>query len=56
MAASQFTNLVFWINGGSGGQIVQVQATSNGVPQTAVVLAALPVSYTHLDVYKRQRL
>jgi hypothetical protein len=44
MDASLFTNITFWINGGSGGQIVQVQATSNGVPQTAVVLAALPVN------------
>ena len=45
MTASQFTNLTFWINGGSsGGQVVQVQATSNGVPQTAVALAALPVN------------
>jgi hypothetical protein len=42
LTGSQFTNLVFWINGGgSGGQVVQVQATSNGVPQTAVVLAPL---------------
>ncbi len=43
-AGSQFTNLTFWINGGSGGQSVQVQATSNGTPQTAVPLAALPVN------------
>jgi len=40
-----FTNLTFWINGGStGGQVVRVQATSNGVVQTAVVLAPLPVN------------
>ena len=44
MDASQFSNLTFWINGGSGGQIVQVQATSNGTAQTAVVLAPLPVN------------
>jgi len=44
MDASQFSNITFWINGGSGGQIVQVQATSNGAPQTAVVLAPLPVN------------
>ncbi len=42
--ASQFTNLTFWINGGSGGQYVNVQATSNGVPQIAVTLAPLPVN------------
>lgn len=40
-----FTNLTFWINGGSvGGQIVQVQAARNGVVQPPVVLAALPVN------------
>jgi len=43
-AGSVFTNLTFWINGGSGGQVVQVQATRNGVAQTPVVLAALPVN------------
>ncbi len=42
--ASLFTNITFWINGGSGGQHVQVQATSNGVAQVAVVLAPLPVN------------
>jgi Glycoside hydrolase family 44 len=44
MAASLFTNITFWINGGSGGQNVNVQATSNGVAQAAVVLAPLPVN------------
>ena len=43
-AGSQFTNLTFWINGGSGGQLVQVQATISGAAQTPVVLAALPVN------------
>jgi hypothetical protein len=42
--ASLFTNITFWINGGSGGQRVNVQATSNGIPQTAVALAALPAN------------
>ena len=42
MNASQFTNITFWINGGSGGQNVSVQATSNGVAQAAVALASLP--------------
>src|ERR1019366_938322 len=45
MSGPLFTNLTFWINGGSGGgQVVQVQATINGAPQAAVVLAALPAS------------
>ena len=43
-AGSLFTNLTFWINGASGGQMVQVQATLNGTPQAAVTLAALPVN------------
>jgi Glycoside hydrolase family 44 len=45
MNGSLFSNLTFWINGGStGGQVVQVQATSNGVPQIVKVLAPLPVN------------
>ena len=44
MNGSLFTNLTFWINGGSGGQIVQVQATINGTAQSAVGLAPLPVN------------
>jgi hypothetical protein len=44
-AGSAFANLTFWINGGSiGGQVVQVQAASNGVVQAPVVLAPLPVN------------
>lgn len=40
--ASGFTNLVFWIHGGAaGGQQLQVQATLNGVAQTAVQIPAL---------------
>jgi hypothetical protein len=43
--ATQFTNITFWVNGGAtGGQVVLVQATSNGIPITAVALAALPVN------------
>jgi hypothetical protein len=43
--ASAFTHLTFWINGGSsGGQPVQVQAMRNGVAQSVVSLAALPVN------------
>ncbi|HEY4953153.1 MAG TPA: glycoside hydrolase family 44 protein [Verrucomicrobiae bacterium] len=45
MSGTLFTNLTFWINGGSGdGQVVQVQATINGAPQAAVALAVLPVN------------
>ncbi len=44
-AGSAFGNLTFWINGGStGGQVVRVQAASNDVMQTVVVLAPLPVN------------
>jgi hypothetical protein len=40
--SSLYTNLVFRIDGGStGGQLLQVQATLNGVAQTAVTLPAL---------------
>jgi Glycoside hydrolase family 44 len=44
MNGSLFTNLTFWINGGTGGQVVQVQATINGTAQSAVGLAPLPVN------------
>lgn len=41
-AGVTFSGLEFWIHGGSaGGQVVQVQATSGGNPQTAVSLPAL---------------
>jgi alpha-N-arabinofuranosidase len=40
--SSLYTNLVFWINGGSsGGQLLQVQAELNGTAQTVVTLAPL---------------
>ena len=40
--SSLYTNLVFWIDGGSsGGQLLQVQATLNGTAQTVVTLPAL---------------
>ena len=39
-----YTNLTFWVNGGSGGQVIQLQALRNGVAQTAVVLAPLPTN------------
>jgi hypothetical protein len=44
-----FNNLTFWINGGTGGQSVQVQVTINGVAQTAVTLAALPAGSWRQD-------
>jgi len=44
-SGSAFANLTFWINGGgTGGQVVQVQAASNGVVQAPVVLAPLPIN------------
>jgi hypothetical protein len=44
--ASQYTNITFWINGGSGGgQSIQVQAAGNGTALTnMVVLTPLPVN------------
>lgn len=44
MDVSSYTNLTFWINGGSGGQSVQVQAQLNGSPQTAVQIGPLPTN------------
>jgi Glycoside hydrolase family 44 len=41
---SLVTNLTFWINGGSGGQIVQVQGLLNGAAQPGVALAPLPTN------------
>ena len=44
-SGSAFSNLTFWINGGTGDQVVRVQATRSGAPQTnIVVLAPLPVN------------
>jgi len=40
--ASLYTGVTFWVNGGTGGQSVQVQATRGGTAQVAVVLAPLP--------------
>src|SRR5258707_13108960 len=47
--ASLHTNLTFWINGGVGGQSVQVQATRGGTAQVAVVLAPLPANSWRQD-------
>jgi hypothetical protein len=41
-SGSVFSNLTFWIHGGTGGQTIHVQAQRNGSPQSAVVLAPLP--------------
>src|SRR6266404_1864167 len=42
--ASLYTSITFWVNGGTGGQSVQAQATRGGTAQVAVVLAPLPVN------------
>src|SRR6266446_4583337 len=40
-----YSALVFWIHGGSsGGQLLRVKAELDGIPQTAVSLAALPAN------------
>jgi hypothetical protein len=42
---SVYSALSFWVNGGvTGGQLVQVQATRNQLPQTAVELSPLPTN------------
>ena len=47
---SSFSSLQFWVHGGStGGQSVQLQATRAGVPQTAVILPALPANTWRLE-------
>lgn len=44
MDVSQVTNLTFWINGGVGGQSVQVQAILGSSPQTNISLPPLPTN------------
>jgi len=44
MDVSGYTNLTFWINGGSGGQSLQIQAEINGNAQTAIPLGPLPTN------------
>ena len=44
-----FTNLTFWINGGTGGQSITLQATINGNAQNAVELVALPTNSWRQD-------
>lgn len=42
MNVAEFTHLSFWINGGTGGQTVHIQATRSNEPESAVPLAPLP--------------
>ena len=44
MDVSSYTNLTFWIDGGAGGQTVQVQAMLNGNPQAAISVGPLPAN------------
>ncbi len=44
MNSSQITNLTFWINGGVGGQSVQVQAILGSSAQPVVALSPLPAN------------
>lgn len=53
---SAFSNLTFWINGGTGGQVVRVQAHRSQVAQSAVVLAALPVNSWRQEIISLQSL
>jgi hypothetical protein len=43
-STSQITNLTFWINGGVGGQSVQVQAKLGSTAQSPVQLSPLPAN------------
>lgn len=51
-ATSSYTHLSFWIHGGtSGGQALQVHATSGGNPQTAVNIAPLTANaWQHVTI------
>src|SRR5208282_835758 len=44
MNTSSFTNLTFWINGGTGGQAVQVQGILGSTAQTPVQIGPLPAN------------
>jgi len=44
MSTSGYTNITFWINGGVGGQTVQVQGTLNYNGQTAIQIGPLPTN------------
>ena len=44
MDDSSYTNLSFWVNGGSGGQSVEVEGLLNGSPQSAVQIGPLPTN------------
>jgi hypothetical protein len=44
MNTSGFTNLTFWINGGTGGQAVQVQGILGSTAQTPVQIGPLPTN------------
>ena len=49
--AATFTNLSFWIHGGTaGGQLLQVQATVNGVAQAAKALPALTRQWQQINL------
>ncbi|HYG24888.1 MAG TPA: glycoside hydrolase family 44 protein [Verrucomicrobiae bacterium] len=49
LQAGGLTNLSFWINGGTGAQIVQVQATRGNQEQAPVVLQPLPANAWRLE-------
>jgi hypothetical protein len=46
-----YSSISYWINGGTGGQHVQIQATRNGSPQAAVQLAPLPANAWRQDTF-----
>jgi hypothetical protein len=51
MSSSQITNLTFWINGGTGGQYVLVQAILGSSAQPGVLLSPLPAnSWTNINL------
>ena len=44
MSVSGYTNLSFWINGGTGGQAVQVQAVLGSASQATIQIGPLPAN------------
>lgn len=50
-STANYTHLSFWIHGGaSGGQLLQVNATAGGNPQTAVNLSPLANSWQQISI------
>ncbi len=49
--SAYFSAITLWVNGGTGGQQVMIQATRNGVAQPGVMLAPLPANSWRQDTF-----